>query len=297
MGSARIRLASALLVAASVAPGLARGDAARPVVVGPLSLSGEEVAERLGALSRAELRTFGAPAQEARLAYVRQVLVPELLLLAEAERLRLAETPGARARLRHALFEALAGEERLRLPPPTAEEVAASYGEHQREFERPERLALWRILVGTEAEAREILEKVQGAKGPERWRAFAREKSLDSATRERGGDLGFVHPDGRTDVPELRVDPALYAAARAVSDGELVTVVEGERRAVVWRRGSLRPEKVPLDQARPTLERLLQERKLAARLDALVAELSRTHVRERNDAGLARIDVTVFDAE
>jgi peptidyl-prolyl cis-trans isomerase C len=294
---AGFRLAGALLLGVVVTPGLARGDAAAPVLVGPQSVSLGELEARFGALTREELRSFGPAPGEARLAFGERVLVPELLLLAEAERLRLPEEPGTRARLRQALFEALAAEERQRLPAPSDEEMAASYAEHRREFERPERVALWRILVATEAEARDILEKVRGAGGPERWRALAREKSLDTATRERGGDLGFVHPDGRTDVPELRVDPALYAAARGIADGELVAVpvAEGDRHAVVWRRGSLRAERVSLEAARPTLERLIQERKLTARLDGLVAELSRASVRERNDAPLARIDVAVFD--
>jgi peptidyl-prolyl cis-trans isomerase C len=294
---AGFRLAGALLLGVVVTPGLARGDAAAPVLVGPQSVSLGELEARFGALTREELRSFGPAPGEARLAFVERVLVPELLLLAEAERLRLPEEPGTRARLRQALFEALAAEERQRLPAPSDEEMAASYAEHRREFERPERVALWRILVATEAEARDILEKVRGAGGPERWRALAREKSLDTATRERGGDLGFVHPDGRTDVPELRVDPALYAAARGIADGVLVAVrvALGDRHAVVWRRGSLRAERVSLEAARPTLERLIQERKLTARLDGLVAELSRASVRERNDAPLARIDVAVFD--
>src|SRR5690606_20133120 len=96
-----------------------------------------------------------------------------------------------------------------------------------------------------------------------------------------------------TDVPELRVDPALYAAAARVQNGELVPepISEGDRFAVVWRRGSLQPVSVSLDEARSTIERLIAERKIAERCDALVEQLSKAHVKERHDALLERVAV------
>lgn len=284
-------LALALLTVAASA----RGDGPPPVVVGPLSLSAEQLAERLGELSPLELRAHGAGAA-GRLAYVQRVIVPELLFQAEAERQKLAEEPHVRARLRDASFQALVEQERAQLPPPTDAEIDAYYDAQRRDFERPERILLWRILVSSEAQARAVIEAARGAGGPERWRALAREQSLDTATKERGGDLGFVHPDGHTDVPELRVDPALFEAARGLEDGELVPepIAEGNHFAVVWRRGSLQPVQIPKDRARPTIVRAIQEKKLGERIDGLVRELGAKYVTERRDELLEHVDVPPF---
>lgn len=266
------------------------------MVVGPLALSAEQLSQRFEGLSPDELGRYGKGKASARVAFVDQVLVPELLVRAEAERLRLAAEPHVRARLQDALFQALVEAERAQLPDPTEAEINAYYDAHRRDFARPERIALWRILVSSEAQARKIIEAVQGAGGPERWRALARDQSLDTATKERGGDLGFVHADGHTDVPQLRVDPALFEAARSLEDGQLVPVpiAEGDHFAVLWRRGSLRPLQVPRSRARPTIVRAIQERKLTEKLDRLTRDLAKDRVRERKDELLELVHVPAF---
>lgn len=290
-------VASGLLLSLS-SLALAASPADAPVAVGSLRVGTEELAERIEGLSPLERRSLGASPAAMRLGYVQQILVPELLLRAEAQRLELEKDPAVRGRLRQVLFEALAAAEGASLPAPTEEEIARYYDAHRRDFERPERVALWRILVRTEAEARAVLGAVRGAGGPERWRAEAREKSVDEATNQRGGDLGFVRADGTTDVPELEVDPALFAAAQKVADGELVPepVPEGKHFAVVWRRGTLAPVRVPLAAARPTIEARLTEQKLGSRLDELVRRLTQQHVKDRKDDLLELIDLRALTA-
>ncbi len=286
----------------SVAFGLVASSAlaadARPVTVGPLGLTAPEVARRLGALSPEELRAFGKEPGAARRAFVEQVLVPELLFRAEAERLGLPQGVRFRARENDLLYRALVVAERRALPAPSEADIAAYYAAHEAEFTRPRRLRLWRILVASEEDAKKILAEAAGAGGPERWRAAARSKSLDTATRERGGDLGFVHPDGNTDVPEVRVEKALYEAAERVADGALVPepVREGSSLAVVWRRGSLNETRLSLDDARPTIVRLLTERDTTARVDALVGQLTATHVTQKNAALVENVSVPALPA-
>src|SRR5690606_26790841 len=50
--------------------------------------------------------------------------------------------------------------------------------------------------------------------------------------------LGYVWPDGNTDVPQVRVSPAIFDAAKKLRDGELTPepVPEGANWAVIWRR-------------------------------------------------------------
>lgn len=268
-----------------------------PVRVGGLSLDGAELSRRLGiAAASGELAALSKDEGVAKLRFVERVVVPELLFRAEAERLALQKKPAFAARENDVLFLALSEAERRAEPAPSPGDVEAYYAAHRADFTRPRRLRLWRILVSTEAEAKKLLGDVQGAGGPERWREASRKISKDGATRERGGDLGFVHPDGFTDVPELRVDKALFAAADEVDDGALVPepVREGSDFAVVWRRGSLTEASVPLDAARPTIVRLLLEERTAKRIDALAAELAKSRVSAKNPALVEQLEVPDF---
>ena len=73
-----------------------------------------------------------------------------------------------------------------------------------------------------------------------RWSRLARERSIDRATHMRSGSLGYVAASGQTHMPQVRVSPALFAAAAQVQDGQLVPrpVPEGTEFAVIWRRAS-----------------------------------------------------------
>src|SRR5690606_33712253 len=112
---------------------------------------------------------------------------------------------------------------------------------HEREFVKPLRVRIFRILVKTEQAALEILAKLGATTSISDFRKLARDHSVDKATNERGGDLGFVWPDGSSDVPQVSADPALYAAAIELADGEFSKspIAEGDHFAVLWRRGSL----------------------------------------------------------
>ena len=71
---------------------------------------------------------------------------------------------------------------------------------------------------------KQALEKAKADLSPKRWNELARDESVDKTTSMRGGNLGFVAPDGSTTDPNLKVDPALYAAAEKVKDSELVVI-------------------------------------------------------------------------
>ncbi len=287
--------ASALTLWALAASTAVASDSA-PLRVGTLSLSADELAARLGAASPDELRALSRDPRQARLAFVDQVLATELLFRAEAERLGLTKSPAHAAREADVLYRALVATERAAVPAPSDADIAAYYQAHERDFTRPRRLRLSRILVASEDDAKKIISDAQGAGGPERWRMAAREKSLDTATRERGGDLGFVHPDGFTDVPELRVDKALFEAADHIADGAIVPepVREGTQLAVVWRRGSLTETRISQEDARPTIERLLLEQRTTERIDRLVRDLTAQRVSAKNPAPLKTIEVPAF---
>jgi peptidyl-prolyl cis-trans isomerase C len=239
----RRRASVVIALAALTAP--ARADASDPVVlhVGTKTMTASEVARRLALVPEFQRRALGRTPDEIRRRFTDQVLVPELLFSAYAEQNKLASIPHVRLRLREALERAL-GDAFLADAAASnigEDELRAYYDAHRDDYEKPERIRIARILLDDEALARRIASEVTGIKGPEIWKQLARDHSLDEATKLRGGMLGFVYPDGRTDVPQVAVDPALYAAAAKVKDGELVpsTVKEAGHLAVVWRRGSL----------------------------------------------------------
>jgi Pyruvate/2-oxoacid:ferredoxin oxidoreductase gamma subunit len=72
---------------------------------------------------------------------------------------------------------------------PSEKEVETFYLEHQENYLAPARVAVRHILVSTEAEARQM---VQRAIAGEDFAELAKTYSADPATRELGGALGFV---------------------------------------------------------------------------------------------------------
>lgn len=265
--------------------GSARADDPDPIVVrvGSASLRASDVARRMARLPAYQMETLGGGRGEVRRAVVDAILVPELLYSEEAERLGLRRGPAAAARIRDALSRALVDvirtETRANKIPDA--ESRAYYDSHASEYVQPERLRLSRILVDDADLARRILSQVRGPDAARRWSELAREHSLDTATKMRGGTLGFVHPDGRTDVPQLAVDPALFVAASKVKDGELVPdpVHEGSHLAVIWRRGSLAPVARSFDSERSRIEEILVRQRVDKAVGALVSDLKSRELR------------------
>ncbi len=293
-------LALALLSALSLPASSADAGADSVVVrVGASTLNAAEVTRRLGAIPPFRLATFGDTAQAVRRNFVERVLVPELAAEEEAKRLRLRERPELRDTLHYELVQALGDALREEL---TAQGVASDaavrdyYERHRAAYESSERIRIWRIVVRDEAAAREILTKASGEQGVKKWTELARDKSEDKATHLRDGDLGFVRADGSTDVPELRVDPALFVAAAKVRDGELVPepLREGERWAVVWRRGTLPAMKRPLEAEAGAIRQTLLRTKLEETVERLAADLRKRHVQAVAYEPLDSVDEQAF---
>ncbi|HEY8531376.1 MAG TPA: peptidyl-prolyl cis-trans isomerase [Limnochorda sp.] len=70
----------------------------------------------------------------------------------------------------------------------TDEEVAAYFEEHQDELAHPERVRARHILVETREEAEAVIKALEEGK---RFEELAAEHSLDTATKDKGGDVGF----------------------------------------------------------------------------------------------------------
>ena len=275
-------VALSLGLLAAGAASRARADGADPVVVqvGGLNVPGSEVARRLAAIPEYQARALGGPAKVRR-AFVDQVIVPELLFANEARRRGLEKVPAVVQRVDYEKSRALV--ESLRRDAAasvTDEDARAYYAAHSVEYRKPETIRIWRILVADENVARKLLGEFRSVDGPAKWQEAAREQSIDPATKMRGGDLGFVAPDGHTNVPQLEVDPVLYVAASKVRDGQLAPdpVKEGDHFAVVWRRGTLSKVDLPFEAVRDAIRGSLVDARLQETTETLLADLRKQYV-------------------
>jgi peptidyl-prolyl cis-trans isomerase C len=254
-------------------------EQALPLVrVGSEPVSADVVARVMARIPPFQWTALGPDDKARRLAVLERFLIPELQKAAEARARGIDERPRTRERLRDLYARAMDAELRRSLAeqqPVSDADVQKYFDEHKARFETPRRVRIWRILVNDEQLAKTIIAESRGAPGPAKWRNFAREHSLDPATKFRDGDLGFVRPDGSTETPQLRVDPALFAAVEALEDGQIapepLKLASGI--AVVWRRGSLPAIKRTVEQEAPAIRTVLSRQRLEAAHRELVAEL------------------------
>jgi peptidyl-prolyl cis-trans isomerase C len=121
-----------------------------------------------------------------------QDLVRREILLQEAARRKIDSRPAVTDRVQQVkeqmVLQTLIREEiseKVRVPEA---EVQTYYDGHPEEFSR-DRLRAGHILVQTEGEAQQVLERLKGKEGFE---ALARRLSLDKVSGAKGGDLGTV---------------------------------------------------------------------------------------------------------
>lgn len=269
--------------------------------VGSKTVSAAALTRRLARMPDFQRAALGDTPEALKRRVLDSELIPEFLYAEEAERLKLGEQPGFRKRQRELLRDALDRSLRrgtLAEKPVTAEDIRAYFEANRSRFETPQRLRVWRILVNDEAMAKKIIAECQGTTGVQRWSDFAREQSLDKATHLRNGDLGFIHPDGDTDTPTLRVDPSLFTAAAQLKDGELglSPVKEGLHYAVLWRRGSLKPVVRTQLQEEGSIRQVLERQRLQAARDALLVELRSKYVSAQDESPLDSFKFDVAEA-
>lgn len=293
--------------------GLEAAFVAGTVCVSALALESDQVVVRAGdaTITRAAIEarlTRTPPAQLKRLGngsepvaerVVDQWMIPEMLAMLEAERRGLDKTPRVADRVREILRQALEKSVRKQVStedPVKPEQIKAYYEANRSKYEQPARIRIWRILLPDEAAAKAVLETAKAAKRPATWSDLARERSLDKTTGMRQGDLGFVRADGTTDVPRMLVDAALFKAAEQVKDGELVPkpVAEGDKFAVVWRRGSLAASKRTLESESAAIRQLLERQRADAALEALREKLRKAHVAQEQPELLDSLPAETF---
>ena len=298
----RLAAAAALLTATLfVADRPAWGDDKSAVVarVGKLEITASDLEKRLAETPPFQLATFGKTPDEIRRKFLEEVMIPAALHAEEARATKLDERSLVRDRIREVLRQAIENELREELAsskPPTDAEIKKYYDDNRSKFHTPRRLKIWRILVDKKDLAQKIIADVKAApadQSPKKWGELARKHSADDATKMREGNLGFVRPDGTTNMPRVKVARELFEAAEKVKDGELVPepVAEGERWAVVWRRGSIVAVTRTLEQEENSIKQILTRSKLKKSMTELLDGLEKKHVSEVNDELLRYVNV------
>ena len=132
------------------------------------------------------------------------------------------------------------------------------------------------ILVATRAEAKEVLSQL--AEKHAVFRSIAKERSLDTETKLRGGDLLYFTADGTlVGKPDgARIDPTLAKAAFDVEAADRLSrpVDLGDGKWSVLEVTSIRPEKVQtLEQASDGIRRTLWREERGVELDNLLVDL------------------------
>lgn len=262
-------------------------DASVAVKVGARVFTVSDIERRLASVPSFQLRYFGKSREEIRRRFVEETLVKDALYVQGAEAEKLAELPEVTERVRGVFRSALIDKitaEAKEAGPITDEEVKAYYEANRSTYHAPPRVVIWRIVVATREEAQGVIDKVKTDLSPKKWNELAREVSLDKATSMRGGNLGFVEPNGATSDPNLKVDPALVTAVEKVKDGELVSepVADDGKWAVVWRRQSMKAIDRPLEMEAPQIRLVLMRQRTDKRIAETLAELRKKYVTETN---------------
>jgi peptidyl-prolyl cis-trans isomerase C len=265
--------------------------AARDITVG-------ELEDRIRDLPAFQRVTFGDNPDLVRRAFLMQVLVPEALFTLGGEAQKLANDPRTAQDIDRALSNATLRALRDQIGPASSisiDDVQKYYDENRARYDTPERFQVWRILCATREEAALVLDQAKKDPTPKTFGDLAREHSLDKATNLRQGNLGFLTPDGASNEPGLRVDPAVVGAVRGVRDGELVPapVPEGEHFAVVWRRGTIAANHRTVDEAAPQIRDVLWKARMKKETDRLLEKLRAAKLRDVDRSLLDTIELPV----
>ena len=246
------------------APAVFAADAKPIAHVGSESVSAEALSRRIAKIPDFQRVALGDSPSKLKRQVLDTFIIPDLLYAQEAERLKLGERPTVQNRQRDVLRAAMDHELRQEASAKTPGHCSTIFERILRPIAAASRRRAGYTSGASSATMQALAKKViadsKAVDGIQRWSQYARESSLDKATHLRNGDLGFVHPDGDTDTPTLRVDAGLFTAADQLKDGELASepIKEGAHWAVIWRRGSMKAINRTLEQEQASIRQVLE---------------------------------------
>ncbi len=270
--------------------------------IGSTVITAGELEDRLSAVPRFQLKAFGDTADAIRRKFFDQVILPEVLYSLEAKKLHLADQlPASNKVLRAesgAATKAVMAE--VRVPATiTPDEIRQYYAANRSRYDTPERIYVFRILCATEKAAEEVLLVAKKEPTIEVFTKLAHDMSIDKATSMRGGNLGYLTPDGVSSEAGLSVDPAIVKAAAKVKDGEFVPVPVEEKTgagtkafAVIWKRGTVPANHRSVEDVAGQIREAIWKEEADRAAKKHLEALRQAHLTELNEALLNGIEIT-----
>jgi peptidyl-prolyl cis-trans isomerase C len=243
----------------------------------------------------------------------RKQLLDELvdleLLAEEAKRRGLDKQPETQERVRQMLRDELLAQVRASVPAPndiSEADARRYYDEHRDDFREPERRRVAHIVCSSEADAKAVLEKAQGADAAA-WGKLVESKSKDVPRKsasalppELAGDLGIVGPPGHPRGENPNVPEPLRAAVFEIDKlgGVLprAVVVGGIFHIVRLTGKTDARDRTFADADRSIRVALVQER-IRAREAELEVELKKKYPVTIDEAQLAKIAVPALSIQ
>ena len=243
----------------------------------------------------------------------RKQLLDELvdleLLAEEARRRGLDKQPETQERVRQMLRDELLTRVRAAVPSPSDipdADARRYYDEHRDDFREPERRRVAHIAVGSEADAKAVLDKALQA-SPADWGKLVAEKSRDPRGKpsaalppELAGDLGIVGPPGHARGENPNVPEALRAAVFEIDKlgGVLSRVVAaGGAFHIVRLTGKTDARDRTFADAERSIRVALVQERIRARETELEAELKKKYPVTIDEAALAKIPLPTPSAK
>lgn len=138
-------------------------------------------------------------------------------------------------------------------------DIKAFYDANKAKFMQPAQIKASHILVKTEAEAKAIIADLKKAKGADLAKKFAeiaKEKSLEPAAKQSGGELGYFNQN-------QMVKP-FWTAANALKKGAISATPTKTQFGyhVILKEDEKAKRQATLDETKPMIENLLKQEKL-----------------------------------
>ena len=148
-------------------------------------------------------------------------------------------------------------------------DVAMYYRANKDKFTVPEMVTVAHIVVATEEEATRALDRLQAG---EDFAALARELSIDEATKENGGKIGTIRPDGY--IPGLGQDAGFTQTAFKTEVNALSAPLKTAKGWHVIKVIEKMPERVlPLDEIKGQAAMVMQREIERKKFEELTGEL------------------------
>jgi len=216
-------------------------------------------------------------------------LVNMELLAAEARRRGYSDDPEVTSVMKNQLASLMHKQlaDEIKEQDPREEAMRKYYDDHSDSYNKPEKVRARHILIADEAAAQALLDEIISKKPSQyEFRKMAQEKSEDSATKLRGGDLTFfprveARADGDPEVPSEVVEAAFGLKENGQVSDKIVKSDKGYH--IIMRTGHRKAMELSFEEAKDRLGLLVKREDRKNRTEAAI------------DALKDRFDVTLHE--